>query len=138
MIPQTDSYYNKITDDFEYVNQPSKTYRLDIEAGRVRGRYIEDNLEAVRQAVYLILQTERYANVMYSDYYGSEVKSLFGKPDELVYPEMERMITEACLMDDRVLSVKDFKITRENENRFCTFTVESIYGEFEAQTEVIV
>lgn len=138
MIPQTDSYYDKITDAFEFINQPSKTYRLDIEAGRVRGRYIEDNLEAVRQAVYLILQTERYAHVMYSDYYGSEVKSLFGNPDELVYPEMERMITEACLMDDRVLSVKDFKITRENENRFCTFTVESIYGEFEAQTEVIV
>ena len=43
--------------DIEVESQPSKTYCLDIENGRIRG--IADNLKAVRQAVYLILNTAR-------------------------------------------------------------------------------
>ena len=39
--------------------QSSRTWRLDAETGRIAGKI--DGLEAVKQAVFKILQTERYA-----------------------------------------------------------------------------
>ncbi len=53
-------------------NQPSLTYALDIENKRIRGK--TDNIEAVKQAVYLILNTERYDCLIFSWNYGAELK----------------------------------------------------------------
>ena len=48
---------------FTVETQPSDTYKLDIEHDRVRG--MTDEQDAVRQAIYLILNVERYAYPIY-------------------------------------------------------------------------
>ena len=58
---------------FELEEQPSYTHKLDIEGQRVAG--MTDKREALRQAVYLILNVERYAYPIYSRNYGSEVRA---------------------------------------------------------------
>ena len=53
MIPVVDDELLTLEDE----TQPSLTYALDAENGRIRGKV--DGLEAVKQAVYLVLSTER-------------------------------------------------------------------------------
>ena len=96
MIPKTDI---DLTQGFEAARQPSRTYRLDMENNRISG--MADGLEAVKQAVYLILNTERYWYPIYSWDYGVELNHLYGQPTGMVYPEIERLITEALMQDDR-------------------------------------
>lgn len=48
--------------------QTSRTYRLDLDNGRIAGRI--DSLDAMEQAVYKILDTDRFAHFIYSDKIG--------------------------------------------------------------------
>ena len=56
---------------FVVETQPSYTHKLDTDSNRVRG--MTDDQDAVLQAVYLILNVERYAFPIYSRNYGSEL-----------------------------------------------------------------
>ena len=47
---------------FTVETQPSDTYKLDIEHDRVRG--MTDEQDAVRQAIYLILNVERLKDIL--------------------------------------------------------------------------
>ena len=59
------------------------------------------------QAVYLILNVERYAFPIYSRDYGSELSDLIGTPRDYAISEIKRRITEALTQDDRITSVDD-------------------------------
>ena len=85
---------------FQIATQPGYTHKLDIDQQRVRGT--TDERDAVLQAVYLILNVERYAYPIYSRNYGSELSDLIGKPKDYAMSEMKRRITEALLQDDRI------------------------------------
>ncbi len=56
-LPTTGDDLDLIT--FAVETQPSYTHKLDIDRNRVRG--MTDERDAVLQAVYLILNVERYA-----------------------------------------------------------------------------
>ena len=114
--------------------QPSKTYKIDFEAGRIAG--FADDLEAVRQAVYKILNTERFEHIIYSHNYGREFKDLYGKPRHFVYAELERRIKEALLWDDRITSVHDFSFQNKRDSVFVKFTVDSVFGRTELESVV--
>lgn len=115
--------------------ETSNTYYLDIENNIIHSR--ADGLAAIKQAVFLILNIERYDWVIFSWDYGVELSGLFGKPITWVIPEVERRISEAILQDDRVTSADDFNFTRKHGSLTVTFTVHSIFGDFPAQKEVI-
>lgn len=137
MIPQTDNFTDVIIDDdFEYIDKPSLTYEIDSRTYRVKSTKV-DGLEAVKQAVYLVLSTERYEYIIY-DEYGVELWELYGREDSYVIPELERVMTEAVLRDDRVEAVSNFKIRTDGKARIVTFTVHSVFGDFEAEKEVLV
>lgn len=123
-----------IPNDFEVVQQPSYTYKMVLptredEPTTFKGK--TDELEAVQQAVYKILNTERYTYPIYSWNYGIELKDLFGQPIPWVYPELERRITEALVWDDRINSVTDFEFNNVKNDVHASFTVNTIYGSFE-------
>lgn len=114
--------------------QPSLTYGIDLERNRIKG--MVDGLEAVKQAVFLILQTERYRHLIYSSDYGSELEGLIGKDPLFVRSEFKRRITEALLQDDRIEDVTNFSIRFDGDNALVRFTVVSVFGNFEAEQEV--
>jgi len=103
MIPSTVGFLDK---DFEIEVRPSLTYQMEMDSHRIRG--YTDGLEAVRQAVYKIIMTERYQYIMYSWNYGIELQDLFGEPVTYVCPELKRRISEALLWDERIRSVDNF------------------------------
>lgn len=132
MIPANDS----LIADFQIKSQPSKTYKMNINDETITKK--TDDLDAIKQAVYKILNTERYQYVIYSWNYGIELQDLFGKPLPFVYPELKRRITEALLQDDRITDVSGFSFTHKGGEVSATFTVTTKAGSFEAQKGVRV
>ena len=124
-------YPNEIT----YVREPGYTYKLDVNKNTVSG--FVDNKEAFRQAVYKILNTERYDHVIYSTDYGVELRALIGMPIYYVVPEIERRVTEAIMQDDRTVDVYGFEFdTTKRGVVSVKFHVTSIYGDVEIEKDV--
>ena len=131
MIPQT----SPLTDTAaELAAEPTRTYALSWERGRIQGH--ADGAEAVKQAIYLILSTERYQYPVYSWNYGVELEDLYGKNVSYVIPELKRRIEDALLADDRVTAVTDFSFREEKGSVTAAFTVYTIFGEVTAERTV--
>lgn len=112
---------------------PTKTYRIF--NGRITG-YV-DNLDAMRQAITKALSIERFGYLIYSDNYGSEFQHLIGADYDLVLAEVERVITEALLVDDRIVSVTNFKTEKiASDSLSVSFLVITIFGEIQMESEV--
>lgn len=113
---------------------PSKTYYINRNTNRISG-YIDDK-DAIIQAIYLILSTERYESVIYNWYYGTEFDYLIGKDGDFVKSELKRRITEAILEDDRILDVTNFDISFNKDVANVVFLVETNIGDININWEV--
>lgn len=120
--------------ELEEEQQPSLTFGIDFERGRIKGMI--DELEAVKQAVFLILQTERYRYLIFSPDYGSELEGLIGRNPLFVQSELKRRIREALMQDDRIEDVTNFSVRFDGDNALVRFTVVSVFGNFEVEQEV--
>lgn len=123
-------------EEFTVEEETSKTYKLDYEKDRIQG--YTDELEAVKQAIYKILNTEKYRYPIYSWDYGVELSDLIGRERSYVIPEIERRITEALFNDDRVVKVSDFHFDFSKSKYHVTFSVLTSFGEMEVESEVVV
>lgn len=133
MIPQSS---NDLLSDFEEaVEQPTKNYKLHVDKNRIAG--FIDEIEALKQAIFLMLSIERYDHIIYSWNFGVEFKDLFGQPTAFVLPEIKRRITECLLQDDRIQEVDNFVFETQKGKVHVTYTVHSIYGDFESEKEVV-
>jgi phage baseplate assembly protein W len=133
MIPDSNVFSEEL-EDFEY---PSETYKINVTVQpihRING--YTDGLDAVGQAVYLILNTERYEHVIYSWDYGVELVDLIGKPIPYVMSELPRRIEEALTQDDRIETVKDFEFEKYKNQLEVRFTVVSNVGDLSTTLEV--
>jgi hypothetical protein len=115
--------------------QPSLTFGIDFDRGRVIGMI--DGLEAVKQAVFLILHTERYRYLIYTPDYGAELEGLIGRDQLFVQSELKRRIREALMQDDRIEDVANFGIEFSGDSALVRFTVISTFGSFEVEREVL-
>ncbi len=127
MIPAVD---NALFMALEVETLPSKNYKMDAEHNIINGNV--DELDAVKQAVFKILNTQRYQYPVYSWDYGIETDDLFGEPADYVCAELERRVCEALTADDRIDSVDDFKFDISKKRVVkASFSVHSIYGSFD-------
>lgn len=130
MLPLNDKDILQIDESTE----PSNTFFIDFEKGRISG--FIDEREAVKQAIMLILNTERYKFLIYSWNYGVELEELIGTHPDIVEDEVERLISEALLQDNRITAVYDFEFSRNKDTLLVNFKVDSIYGDIGIETEV--
>lgn len=130
MIPSIDILANEITEPV----YPNKTYKIIIGKDRISG--YTDELDAVTQAIYLILSTERYEFPIYSWDYGVELIDLIGKPMPYVMAEVPRRITEALTQDNRIEKVTDFEFETKGKRLHVKFTVVSNIGNIPTELEV--
>ena len=98
-------------------SQPSRTYAVNWQTGRVSGTV--DGMDALKQAIYKVLQTERFAHLIYSWNYGFEANRLIGQGAAFLRSEIQRLVTGR-----RQAAVE--------------FTVVSVFGETEIETEVTI
>lgn len=125
----------EITVDFAESEHPSKTYNMNTSNETICGN--TDELQAVKQAIFKLLQTERYESPIYSGNYGVELADLFGQPLSYVQPELERRICEALLQDERIQSVTDFQFTAVGKGELLAeFKVTTVFGEVTTERKV--
>ena len=132
MIPSTNNILSK---NVKVETQPSKNYKMHFEYNKISG--VCDQLEAMQQVVYKILNTERYQHIIYSWNYGIELLDLYGEPINYVCSEVQRRITEALIQDDRINSVDNFEFDlSERKTVKVNFTVHTIFGGLEEEKVV--
>ena len=129
MLPAVDTVI-----DFKVEESTSKTFSLD--NNTIKG--YKDGIEAVKQAIYLMLNVERYKYVIYSWNYGVEIEDLVGKPIYYVKVELERRIKEALMQDTRIKDVYNFSHTSNKDTVTCRFNVDTIFGMIEAKKVVSI
>lgn len=129
MIPEI---ADDLQTDLEELVEPDKNYQ--IVDNRIVGTV--DGIDAVKQAVFLILNIERYDYPIYSWDFGVELKDLIGQDIDYVMAEVKRRVTEALLQDDRIEDVNDFEFEVDKPKVHVTFTVYVNYGSFEQEMEV--
>ena len=122
--------------DFIVAKQPSHTFFLDVDYNAAYG--YTDGAGAMKQAIYLILETERYQHVIFSRNYGTELISLIGQPMDFVLPELKRRITEAMLQDSRIQRLDGFDFDIKKRNVTVAFTAVTIFGPIPVEKEVAV
>lgn len=83
----------------------------------------------MKQTIYCILNTERFEHLIYSWNYGIELKNLIGESSTYVVPELQRVITEALLQDDRIEEVNNFNFEIIKDKLIVTFNVITTVGE---------
>ncbi len=113
---------------------PSRTYRLDLDAGRIVG--FVDGQEAVRQAIRKAIITPRFKCLIYDNQYGSEIEDAVICNDatrEYIESVMEGFVRDCLKPDTRILDVHDFEFEFQDDAAYITFTADTIYGETEIE-----
>ena len=126
MIPVVDPAFD-VENELEEEKEPTLTYRIRLDNADIFGK--TDEIEAMKQAIYKIISTERYKHEIYSWNYGIELNDLFGKPKSYIRSEVVRRFEEALLQDDRVTALKDISVTFEKRGTVSIFfTAETTVG----------
>ena len=81
----------------------------------------------------LNIQTSRYEHRAYSNDYGNEITKLFGRhlKDTLLKAELKRYIEEALLVNPYIKGLSNFTFKKAGSVVDVTFSVLTVYGEFE-------
>lgn len=121
---------------------PQNTYQTTGATGEVRDfRLLDENMgalcdgkEALIGWIACVLSTERFSYPIFSSDYGVEYDHRRVMSDS----DLQNAITDALEHDERILGIRDFTITRKGESVSAAFTVESVYGAFETETNIYV
>ncbi len=137
MIPDN-TYYDDSEEgleEFFVETQTSRTYAMLKKRDMFVGTC--DRLEAVKQAVYKIVNTERYQYGIYSWDYGIELRDLIGMDIAYAMAEVKYRIMEALTQDDRIDAVENFEFEKTDRHTLhVKFTVISTEGTFDDGVEV--
>lgn len=110
-------------------SQPSLTWIIDRNTLQVSG--MDSGLEAVRQAVEIALNVERYRWTIYSANYGSELDGLVGEDEAYIIAEIPRLVEGALSPDSRIVSIDNYQFTQTGLNSMTvSFTVHTVFGDF--------
>ncbi len=114
MIPEVNAFTENYEEDndsdieFEIETEPSLTYAMNSDKNIFVGKI--DDVEAVKQAILKIINTERYEYEIYSWDYGIELQDLVGKSIPYIMSEVKQRIIDALSIDERIENVNNFKI----------------------------
>lgn len=117
-----------LTDNVEFKSQTSNTYKLNIKKNNISG--FIDEINAVKQAVYLILNIERYRYLIYDWDYGFEISDLIGQDINIIQIEIQKRISDALKQDERITDVYDFIFKKTNKILHVSFSINTIFGEY--------
>lgn len=113
----------------DYVDKPTNTFIIDWSSRQISG--MDSGLSAMRQAVDIILQNERFKWQIYSENFGSELEALVGEEYDYIISEIPRRVEEAFSIDSRILSVENFIFSESGKDFVtCTFDVVTVFGTF--------
>ncbi len=115
--------------NLKYINRPTNTFLIDWESKQIVG--MDSGIAAMRQAVEIILATERFQWQIYNSNFGSELENLPGEEYGYIVGDLPRRIREAFSVDKRILSAENFVFTDLGGGRMAvSFDVRTVFGTF--------
>lgn len=116
--------------------EPTYTYRLNFESGRINGMI--DERDALIQYIRKAIVTARSRYDIYTDDYGCELPDLIGQDVTRSYVDSEipRMVREAIIYDDRITGVPRIDAEQRGDAVFIMADVESIYGDLKIEAVI--
>jgi len=133
LLLPTNSNIEKLS-DFEPVEQTSNTYRLFYQKNKLKG--FTDEIDALKQAIYFILNIERYDYLIYNWNYGFEIKDLIGQEPKNILPEIQKRISDALIQDSRINEILNFSFSMLKNKVIVYFTVKSIFGDLQQELNI--
>lgn len=117
-----------LADEQTEIIQPSKTWTIDFETGRI-GKFT-DGVPAVKQFIRKALLTARNKYLIYTDQYGNELHDLIGEDvtEAFLSAEIPRMVQEAIIYDDRIEETQ-VEYERRSDKLFITVKATLAIGE---------
>lgn len=131
MLPQSNIDLSR---GIVFQDQPSLTWIADPVTNRLRGR--GDNWEAVRQAVEVIVNVERFKWQIYTPNFGTDYDGLLGTEPGYAASELRRRLEDAFLPDNRILGIKDYTYSFKDVSLTVTFTALTVFGDVPGSMEV--
>lgn len=113
----------------------SRVFEIDWNENRLLSKHIGGK-EAINQAIRVITSTEYQDWGIFPDWFGLEMKNLYGMPRPFVKANLERLILEACSTDDRIVKMYDFSMEDIEKAVVVRFTVQCKEGTFPMELEV--
>lgn len=113
---------------------PNRTYKLDLDKGRIIG-YVDD-MDAINQAAMKALYTPRLDCYAYDDQYGSEIKTLLGNANatrDYIEAEMEFLLNDALCADGRFSGIEDLTMEFDGDEAHFTFTADTTLGQLQME-----
>ena len=130
MIPQISGGISNA--QITFTPWPSRTFRRTEE--HMAG--IIDGVEAIKQAIYHILGTERYSHVIYDGNYGASLEQYIGRGYGFFAETIENTVRDALLQDDRISDVSLLSVEKSGMNAStAAFSVFSTFGTFDIEGE---
>ena len=119
----------------EAQEKPSKTYKLDMDTGRIIGNI--DGAEAVQQAIEKALSTPRYKCLVYDGQYGTDIGDLFRNATrEYIETAAEELIWDTLKPDTRIMGISDVEVSFDGDECYISFTATTIFGDTDIQVTV--
>ena len=131
MLPQSNI---DLSQGIVFQDQPSMTWIADPVTNRLRGR--GDNWEAVRQAVEVVVNVERFKWQIYTPNFGTDYDGLLGTEPGYAASELRRRLEDAFLTDNRILGIKEYAYTFQDVSLTVTFTALTVFGDVPGSMEV--
>ena len=124
-----------INASLEYTELPTTTFIIDWSSRQIAG--IGTGLDAMRQAVEIILANERFRWQIYDSNFGVELEGLIGDDLDYIKAEIPRRIEEAFSVDSRILSVDNYVFTETSPGVLSVFfDVQTVYGAIQEEVSI--
>lgn len=124
-----------INASLEYTELPTTTFIIDWSSRQIAG--IGTGLDAMRQAVEIILANERFRWQIYDSNFGVELEELIGDDLDYIKAEIPRRIEEAFSVDSRILSVDNYVFTETSPGVLSvSFDVQTVYGAIQEEVSI--
>lgn len=124
-----------INASLEYTELPTTTFIIDWSSRQIAG--IGTGLDAMRQAVEIILANERFRWQIYDSNFGVELEGLIGDDLDYIKAEIPRRIEEAFSVDNRILSVDNYVFTETSPGVLSvSFDVQTVYGAIQEEVSI--
>lgn len=134
MLPYAENIPN-VLDLTENEREKTRTFALNILENTIGGEI--DDVAALHQAIYLMLNIEADQYIIYPYTYGFQRIDLIGKPIYYVIAILPDRVKETLTRDDRILDVSDFEFEVDKHQLHVKFKVSTIYGVIQEETVVM-
>lgn len=119
-------------DDVEFEELSTNTFLVEEE--QVAG--MNEGLEAMRQAVEIMLTTERYDYQIYTENFGVELEQLVGQDPDYIQATFPELIRDAFSIDNRILREENYVFKTSGDTMTITFDVVTVFGTFNQGVEI--